>query len=110
MMSPDFLHEGRHDPWPYVNYLLSILKVAYKEFEERVGRTKSPRGAKTEIVEHALRGMTKPFGIAEIGQFCPNVSREMIRRVMNSWRKHGPAGDSGTWPGRPLASNCRGIR
>ncbi|MCF6290045.1 MAG: Fic family protein [Desulfobacterales bacterium] len=81
--------EGRHDPWPYVNYLLSILKVVYKEFEERVGRTKSPRGAKTEIVEYALRSMTRPFGIAEIEQLCPNVSREMIRRVMNSWRKQG---------------------
>ena len=25
-------HEGKHDPWPYVNYLLFILKSAYKEF------------------------------------------------------------------------------
>src|SRR5574337_1008261 len=32
-------HEGRHDPWPFVNYLLFILKTAYREFEERVGKT-----------------------------------------------------------------------
>jgi len=30
-------HEGKHDPWPYINYILYILKVAYREFEERVG-------------------------------------------------------------------------
>jgi Fic family protein len=30
-------HEGKHDPWPYANYLLYILKLAYREFEERVG-------------------------------------------------------------------------
>ncbi|MEW6325032.1 MAG: Fic family protein [Nitrospirota bacterium] len=26
-------HDGQHDPWPYINYLLFILKEAYKEFE-----------------------------------------------------------------------------
>jgi Fic family protein len=30
-------HEGKHDPWPYINYILYILKLAYREFEERVG-------------------------------------------------------------------------
>jgi Fic family protein len=30
-------HNGKHDPWPFVNYLLFILKNAYREFEERVG-------------------------------------------------------------------------
>jgi len=30
-------HDGKHDPWPFVNYLLFILKNAYREFEERVG-------------------------------------------------------------------------
>lgn len=29
-------HESKHDPWPYINYILYILKVAYREFEERV--------------------------------------------------------------------------
>ena len=31
-------HEGQHDPWPYIGYILYILKTAYREFEERVGR------------------------------------------------------------------------
>ena len=39
-------HEGKHDPWPYINYLLYILKVAYREFEERVGLATSPPGGK----------------------------------------------------------------
>jgi Fic family protein len=37
-------HEGKHDPWPAMNFLLFILTQACKEFEERVGRLKSPRG------------------------------------------------------------------
>ncbi len=24
-------HEGKYNPWPYINYLLSILKTTYKE-------------------------------------------------------------------------------
>ena len=42
-------HEGRHDPWPYVGYLLYILKTAYSEFEERVGRTVSPRAPRQTL-------------------------------------------------------------
>jgi len=40
-------HEGKHDPWPYINYVLFIFKMAYREFSERLGDTKAPRGAKT---------------------------------------------------------------
>jgi len=40
-------HEGKHDPWPYVNYVLFILKGAYKEFVGRVGEVRAPRGSKT---------------------------------------------------------------
>lgn len=39
-------HEGKHDPWPFINYLLYILKVAYREFEERVGLATTSRGTR----------------------------------------------------------------
>ena len=42
-------HDGRHDPWPFVNYLLFILKTAYREFEERVGQVASPKGAMERV-------------------------------------------------------------
>jgi Fic family protein len=35
--SSEYWHEGRHDPWPYANFLLYTLRNAYREFEERVG-------------------------------------------------------------------------
>ncbi len=43
-------HEGRHDPWPFINYILNILKNAYQEFAERVGQVAEPKGAKAELV------------------------------------------------------------
>ena len=82
-------HEGKHDPWPYINYLLYILKTAYQEFESRVGQMKSPRGAKTELIEAAITSLDKEFAISDLEKACPGVSRDMIRIVMNRLRKEG---------------------
>ena len=75
-------HDGKHDPWPYLNYLLYILTQAYKEFERRVGEVKSPRGEKTELVEHAIETIPGEFGITDLERLCPGVSRDMIRLVL----------------------------
>ena len=40
-------HEGKHDPWPYINYILFILKTAYRELEERVCAVATTRRTKT---------------------------------------------------------------
>ncbi|HJQ26848.1 MAG TPA: Fic family protein [Blastocatellia bacterium] len=79
-------HEGRHDPWPYINYLLYILKTAYREFEERVGEIKSPRGAKTELITNAISRMEGPFSVADIQHQCPGVSVDLIRHVLKNLR------------------------
>ena len=75
-------HEGKHDPWPYINYVLFILKTAYREFVERVGETAEPRGAKTQMVIDAIVRTSGPFSLAELERACPGVSRDMIRRVL----------------------------
>jgi Fic family protein len=31
-------HQGNHDPWPHIGYLLFILNDAYREFQERIGQ------------------------------------------------------------------------
>ena len=75
-------HEGKHDPWPYINYVLSMLKLAYREFAERVGEVKAPRGSKTVLVLAAIKRFTDEFTVAQLEQTCPGVSRDMIRRVL----------------------------
>ena len=75
-------HEGKHDPWPFINYVLFILKAAYREFVERVGEVKAPRGSKTELVLAAINRFVGEFTIAQVEQACPGVSREMVRRVL----------------------------
>lgn len=82
-------HEGKHDVLPWFNYLLSTLRIAYREFEERASRQRPQRGSKSEIVAYALESVASPFGIADIERLCPNVSRDTIRLVMNRWREDG---------------------
>ncbi|MBU0992107.1 MAG: Fic family protein [Proteobacteria bacterium] len=75
-------HENKHDPWPYINFILFILKTAYREFADRVGDLQAPRGSKTEMVLNALQRLPKEFTVAQLEQASPGVSREMVRRVL----------------------------
>ncbi|MDA8089105.1 MAG: Fic family protein [Nitrospiraceae bacterium] len=75
-------HEGKHDPWPYVNYVLYTLKTVYREFEARVGQLKSPKGAKTELIKSAIDTFEGEFTLSALERACPGVSRDMIRRVL----------------------------
>jgi Fic family protein len=92
-------HEGRHDPWPYINYLLFILKNAYREFESRLDITESPRGAKTEIIETAIKSFPVEFTLADLERACPGVSHDMARKVLRNLRQAGEVECLGRGPG-----------
>lgn len=82
-------HDGTHNPWPFINYLLWILKTAYKEFEERVGQTAEPRGAKAAMVREAVMKQAGEFRLSDIEQACPAVGREWIRTILAEMRQAG---------------------
>jgi len=42
---------------------------------QRVGETKQPKGAKAEIVLHAIRNQSGEFRLADIERACPGVGR-----------------------------------
>jgi Fic family protein len=92
-------HEAKHDPWPLINFLLYILKLAYGEFERRVGETASPKGAKTEMVEAAVESMAGSFTVSDLERACPGVSRDMIRRVLRVLKEAGKVEALGRGPG-----------
>ena len=64
-------HEGKHNPWPFINYALWIVKQAYQEFEERVGETAEPMGAKAALVQQAIRRQQGSFSLAELEACLP---------------------------------------
>jgi Fic family protein len=79
-------HEGKHDPWPYFNYILFLIKTAYREFEQRLGQVKTPKGEKTSLILRAIDRRAGAFRITELQNECPSVSVDMIRRVLKNLR------------------------
>lgn len=77
-------HEVEHDLIPWWSYSLGILRSAYREFEERVGAVRAPRGAKTETVRRAILAFPGEFAISDVERACPGVSRDMIRLVLRA--------------------------
>jgi Fic family protein len=82
-------HDGAHDPWPYINFALFVLKTAYKEFEERLGQTAAHRGEKTELVIRTIRKAEGTFRVADIQRECPGVSLDLIRATLKKLRAAG---------------------
>ena len=68
--------------WPYIGYLLFIIKKAYDEFEERAGQIAAPRGEKTALIEAAINQQTDVFGVADLQNRCPGVGVDLIRKVL----------------------------
>lgn len=95
-------HEGKHDPWPYINYVLSILKTAYREFAEQLGEIKPARGAKRDLVQAGIDRLAAKtaagFSISELEQVCPGVSRDMVRTVLRAQQKLGQVECHGRGP------------
>lgn len=80
--SSQLWHEERHDPWPFINYLVYTLVDAYKEFERRWQSIPDAKGAKSDRVSNAIDAAPSTFTISRIEQACPGVSRELIRKVL----------------------------
>lgn len=82
-------HEGKHNPWPYINFILFIINSAYKEFKERIGMVKESRGSKTEIVHSIIKKQKTPFTISNIQKECPGISIDMIRHLLKQLKTSG---------------------
>jgi Fic family protein len=105
-------HEGKHNPWHYINYVMSIMKVAYCDFVERVGEIKAPRGEKRERVIAGINQLLSrskgEFKISELEQACPGVSRDMVRHVLREQQEQGFIGCSGRGAGAVWAKTNGG--
>ena len=62
--------EGKHDPWPYINYILSIIKMAYSEFEQRLGQVRAPKARKQASF---FKLSTRPFPLSAWPNFKTNA-------------------------------------
>ena len=91
-------HEAKHDLKPWWHHSLGTLVAAYKEFEERVGTITRARGARREIVRHAIERLSDQFTVKELRRARQGASPDMVRVVVRELQKenlltctgHGP--------------------
>jgi Fic family protein len=88
-LSSERWHEGKHDPWAYMNFLLYLLKKAYGEFAGRVEKIKTSKGGKTALVIEQIRKLPSAFSLSQLQEKCPDVSYDMIRKVLKDLKNIG---------------------
>ena len=102
--------QGTHDPWAYINYLMFILKTGYREFESRLDIKRSPRGAKTEIIEAAIKSLPDEFTLSDIERACPGVSHDMVRKILRLKKQTGEVECRGRGPGARWAKRGNTLK
>ncbi len=80
-------HEGEHDLIPWWSYFLSTLIAAYKEFEQRVGKISTTKGAKREMVFAAIEKLPDEFSFADVVRSCPGISFATLKRSLQQLKK-----------------------
>ena len=80
-------HKGTHNVLPWIEYFLSTILAAYKEFEGRFTRISSGRGSKTDIILSAIDNFIGDFTVSDIAASCPAVSIDMTRHVLKQLKK-----------------------
>jgi len=75
------------------------MKTACREFERRVGETVTPKGGKTERVHEAVRSFQGEFTLGDLERACPEVSRDMVRRVLRELKAASEVECLGKGPG-----------
>lgn len=82
-------HDGIHEVKPWQHYFYGTLLACYKEFEQRMGIIRRRSGSKrTQLIE-TIREYNGKFSISNLEVVCPNISRDMIRKVLRELRDKG---------------------
>jgi len=93
-------HTHEHTIWPWVSYLVSVVALAYKDFEQRVGDAQSEAGNKQDAVRnYILQRAPADFRRRDIERALPGISNATIRLVLNELHAAGSISAVGTGRG-----------
>jgi Fic family protein len=82
-------HEGDHDIWPWVDYLVGVLGDAFDVFEMRIGARRNLAGLSKQdrVREFVLHHASAVFRVRDIRDALPGVSDPTIRLVLRELRR-----------------------
>lgn len=84
-------HEGEHDVWPWIGYLVDVLATAYEDFEGRVvARRNLATGSKQDQVRrYILHHAPTVFRFRDVRSALPGIGDPTIKRVLADLRREG---------------------
>lgn len=77
--SQDGWHEEKDDPTPFIRYMLSIVDMAYKDFESRVSLVTKKVNA-NEMVKLAFERKIGKITKSDIAELCPGLSISAVEK------------------------------
>jgi len=81
-------HEGQNKIAPWWNYFLSVLHLAYKEFERQMVSVEA-RPAKTDLVRQTILAQVEQFTLGDLAAQLPAASPQLIKKVLAELKKKG---------------------
>ncbi len=84
-------HEGKHDVWPWIGYLVDVLVGAYKDLEARVaaGRNLRAGSKQDQVRRYILDHAPAVFRLHDVRSALPGISDPTIKRVLAGLRRDG---------------------
>jgi Fic family protein len=92
----DWSPDGQHRLWPWAEYLLGQLAVAYERFEARVAAGTSGGTKQDRVRDFVFTHGPVDFTIADVRQALPGVGDNTIRLVLTELRRGGRISVDGT--------------
>lgn len=82
-------HEGTHDVWPWITYLVGVLTDAYDDFESRIAaqRTLATGSKQEQVRRYVLEHAPRRFRVRDVRAALPGVSDQTIRLVLGMLRR-----------------------
>lgn len=87
-------HEGKNEVLPWWNYLLGLVRAAYKEFELHV-ESAPAHPAKSDLVRRTVLGQVEEFTLAELSAQVASASPQLIKKVLAELKEAGKVRLSG---------------
>ena len=82
-------HENVSNPLPFVKYMLKVLLLAYREFEEKINISLKDKASKQEQVKRVIDNHIGKITKKEIMEQLPATSEPTIKLALNALVKEG---------------------
>ena len=82
-------HENENDYKPFVDYMLGVIIVAYRDFEARVKLLTNPSFSKSDRIREIVKNRIGTITKTELMEMNPDISDTTVQRALSDLLKSG---------------------